>query len=45
MLCPRCSEEKQIEMMPMYDEYPNWILFCTKCDYRYENYDQSPLPY
>ncbi|WIY59019.1 hypothetical protein [Bacillus arachidis] len=45
MVCPRCSEEKEIEMIPMYDEYPNWILFCKKCDYRHENEDRSPLTY
>ncbi|EOQ05309.1 hypothetical protein KOY_04543 [Bacillus cereus VDM021] len=45
MLCPRCSEEKKVEMIPMYDEFPNWIFFCRECDYRHENSDQSPLPY
>ncbi|MEM5682797.1 hypothetical protein AAHB64_01735 [Bacillus toyonensis] len=29
MICPVCvkREEKEFEMIPMYDEYPNWILF------------------
>lgn len=29
-ICPNC----QTELMPMYDEHPNWIKFCPKCDYR-----------
>lgn len=30
---------------PMYDQFPNWIFFCTKCDARYEDHEMSPLPY
>lgn len=47
MLCPVCAkrEEIEVEMIPMYDEYPNWILFCSECDHRHENGDRSPLPY
>lgn len=30
---------------PMYDEFPNWIKFCTKCDSRTEDFENSPLPY
>ncbi|OOR06240.1 hypothetical protein BW897_30965 [Bacillus cereus] len=39
MLCPVCiqREEREVEMIPMYDEHPNWILFCRKCDHRHEN--------
>jgi|GEM_PF-4851866 hypothetical protein len=29
-ICPNCG----IELEPMYDEHPNWIKFCPKCDYR-----------
>jgi len=32
-------------IMPMYEEFPNWITFCNKCDARMENFDSSPLPY
>ncbi|RKJ74810.1 hypothetical protein D7X33_19180 [Butyricicoccus sp. 1XD8-22] len=31
-------------MRPMYDDFPNWITFCTKCDNRTEDFDYSPLP-
>lgn len=30
-------------MMPMYDEFPNWIKFCTNCDSRNENTGSSPI--
>jgi hypothetical protein len=30
-------------MMPMYDEFPNWITFCSKCDSRNENIEESPI--
>jgi len=33
------------EWRPMYDEFPNWIKFCTKCDCRTEDIDYSPMPY
>lgn len=32
-------------ILPMYDEHPNWIHFCNRCDSRSENDDFSPLPY
>lgn len=32
-------------MRSMYDEFPQWIKFCTKCDCRTENIDCSPMPY
>jgi len=28
--CPNCGEELEL----MYDEHPNWIKFCPKCDTR-----------
>jgi hypothetical protein len=40
--CPYC--EKGF-LMPMYDEFPNWIQFCPGCDHRTEDVDYSPLPY
>lgn len=40
--CPYC--EKGF-LMPMYDEFPNWIQFCPTCDYRTEDIENSPLPY
>ena len=30
-------------MKPMYEEHPNWITFCSKCDTRSENSDYSPI--
>lgn len=30
-------------MMPMYDEHPNWIKFCSMCDSRSEDSDMSPV--
>ena len=33
------------EWRPMYDEFPHWIKFCTKCDSRTENFEYSPMPY
>ncbi len=47
MLCPACikREEREVEMIPMYEEYPNRILFCRKCNHRHENEEVSPLPY
>lgn len=30
-------------MRPMYDQFPNWITFCTVCDARHENFDVSPI--
>ncbi|MEQ2529065.1 hypothetical protein WMO40_20535 [Bacillaceae bacterium CLA-AA-H227] len=30
-------------MMPMYDEFPNWITFCSRCDSRNENSEASPI--
>ncbi|MBG9732243.1 hypothetical protein ABD87_22730 [Lysinibacillus sphaericus] len=33
------------EWRPMYDEFPDWIKFCTKCDSRTEDVDYSPMPY
>ncbi|UOB98562.1 hypothetical protein BTI679_59620 (plasmid) [Bacillus wiedmannii] len=32
MLCPACikRDEREVEMIPMYEEYPNWILFLQK---------------
>ncbi|MFS0815558.1 hypothetical protein ABC382_01120 [Lysinibacillus sp. 1P01SD] len=30
---------------PMYDDFPHWIKFCTKCDARTEDTDYSPMPY
>lgn len=33
------------EWRPMYDEFPHWIKFCTKCDARTEDTDYSPMPY
>lgn len=33
------------KMLPMYEEHPNWIKFCSQCDSRSENTDRSPLPY
>ncbi|KIQ77640.1 hypothetical protein RW25_28840 [Bacillus sp. L_1B0_8] len=47
MLCPVCIKrgEREVEMIPMYDEHPNWILFCRKCDHRHKNEEVSPLPY
>lgn len=30
-------------MLPMYDEFPNWISFCSKCDCRNENIEASPI--
>lgn len=30
-------------IMPMYDEYPNWIKFCNKCDARTEDSEMSPI--
>lgn len=32
-------------MLPMYDEFPNWITFCTKCDSRAEDINYSPIPF
>ncbi|WP_170209294.1 hypothetical protein [Robertmurraya kyonggiensis] len=31
------------DMMPMYEEFPNWITFCNRCDYRKEDFDSSPI--
>jgi len=33
------------KMLPMYDEHPNWIKFCSLCGCRSEKTDRSPLPY
>ncbi|QXE03625.1 hypothetical protein [Terribacillus sp. DMT04] len=30
-------------MVPMYDEYPTWLKFCSTCDTRSENTDVSPI--
>ncbi|WP_179863646.1 hypothetical protein [Bacillus pseudomycoides] len=32
--CPRCFKG---HLKTMYDEHPNWIMFCSNCDYRIEN--------
>ena len=39
--CPLCGTF----LVPMYDEYPYWIKFCSKCDYREEDAQNSPLSY
>ncbi|MBM7715324.1 hypothetical protein JOC94_002311 [Bacillus thermophilus] len=30
-------------MMPMYEEFPDWITFCNRCDSRSENTFASPI--
>lgn len=32
--CPRADCNG--EMLPMYEEHPNWIQFCRVCDLRYD---------
>ena len=32
-------------IMPMYDEHPFWIAFCTGCDKGWESSEGNPLPY
>lgn len=39
--CPRCG----FFLTPMYDKFPYWIKFCSKCDYREEDGKNSPLSY
>ncbi|MGX5633510.1 hypothetical protein [Bacillus thuringiensis] len=41
-ICPSCSKRN---LIPMYDEHPNWIKFCRYCDFRTDNSEYSPLPY
>lgn len=31
------------EMLPMYEEHPNWITFCKRCDTRDTDSTYSPI--
>lgn len=33
------------DLRPMYDEFPDWINFCTKCNCRAEDVTCSPIPH
>lgn len=33
------------DILPMYEEHPNWITFCRSCGATGEDVEHSPLPY
>lgn len=42
MLCKNC---KCIKLKPLYVQYPNWILVCSICGFKYIEPTESPFVY